>query len=286
MEESLADVLGMNARNLECIYPNNRRKDYPMVDNKKLTKDILSKYDIPVVPLLAYAECQFDLPRVYETIAELENFVIKPAHGFGGGGIKVLGNKINKGWLTASNKYLSFDEVKEHCEEIMFGVYSIDNSPDQVLIEPRLENPVVFQQIAYQGLPDIRVIVAKGQSVMAMLRLPTQQSDGRANLHVGGIGVGVDVASGITTHAVQKGQFLTKHPDTGFDLAGIQIPHWQELIKMSGEIQNVIPLGYMGLDWVLDQNENLFLLELNARPGIEIQNANRMGLKKILRGIL
>ena len=59
MYNSIEDVLGMNARNLECIYPNNQRKDYPLVDNKKITKDVLSKSGFPVVPLLAYAESQF-----------------------------------------------------------------------------------------------------------------------------------------------------------------------------------------------------------------------------------
>ncbi len=285
MSQTLMDVLGMNARNLECIYPNNHRKDYPLVDNKKITKDVLSQHGFPIVPLLAYAQCQFELPKVYHTLHQLEEFVIKPAHGFGGGGIKVIGERIGSQWLSASKKSVNFQDLAEHCDEILFGVYSIDNSPDQILIEPRIKNPERFAQVSYQGLPDIRMIVTKGQPVMAMLRLPTRQSDGRANLHVGGIGVGIDLQKGVTTHGIQKGRFITHHPDTQAKLSGIEIPHWEKLKEMSCAIQKIIPLGYMGLDWVLDDTEELYLLELNARPGIEIQNANRTGLRKILRGI-
>ncbi|HBZ98517.1 MAG TPA: alpha-L-glutamate ligase-like protein, partial [Pseudomonas sp.] len=40
-------------------------------------------------------------------------------------------------------------------------------------------------------VPDIRIIVLMGYPIMAMLRLPTRQSGGKANLHQGAIGVGV-----------------------------------------------------------------------------------------------
>jgi len=38
---------------------------------------------------------------------------------------------------------------------------------------------------------------------MAMLRLPTKESGGKANLQQGAIGLGIDMASGVTTSAVQ-----------------------------------------------------------------------------------
>jgi len=37
-------------------------------------------------------------------------------------------------------------------------------------------------------------------------------------------------------------------------------------------------LGYQGVDLVLDKNKGPLILELNARPGLNIQVANRAGL--------
>jgi predicted ATP-grasp superfamily ATP-dependent carboligase len=48
----------------------------------------------------------------------------------------------------------------------------------------------------------------------------------------------------------------------------------------------VTGLGYLGVDIVLDRDKGPMLLELNARPGISIQNANRFGLRDRLRQAL
>ena len=39
-------------------------------------------------------------------------------------------------------------------------------------------------------------------------------------------------------------------------------------------------LGYIGVDLVLDQDQGPLILELNARPGLNIQIANDAGLTK------
>ncbi|MRR31196.1 alpha-L-glutamate ligase-like protein, partial [bacterium] len=38
-------------------------------------------------------------------------------------------------------------------------------------------------------------------------------------------------------------------------------------------------LGYLGVDLVIDRDRGPLLLELNARPGLAIQLANRHGLR-------
>jgi glutathione synthase/RimK-type ligase-like ATP-grasp enzyme len=44
-------------------------------------------------------------------------------------------------------------------------------------------------------------------------------------------------------------------------------------------------LGYLGVDMVIDQERGPLLLELNARPGLQIQVANQKGLLKHLEFI-
>jgi len=41
-------------------------------------------------------------------------------------------------------------------------------------------------------------------------------------------------------------------------------------------------LGYMGIDFVIDERYGPQILEVNVRPGLEIQNINGAGLRKAL----
>jgi alpha-L-glutamate ligase-like protein len=143
----------------------------------------------------------------------------------------------------------------------------------------------VFKEISYQGVPDIRTIVFKGIPVMSMLRLPTQQSDGKANLHQGAIGVGIDLALGTTKHAVWHEQIVSHHPDTGHCITDIKIPFWEKILLLSSSCQALVNLDYIGVDIVLDANLGPLVLEMNARPGLSIQIANNQGLLPALRSI-
>jgi len=111
-----------------------------------------------------------------------------------------------------------------------------------------------------------------------MLRLPTRESNGRANLHQGGLGVGIDLSTGQTHHAVQANRRVLYHPDTGEQLLGRRLPLWDAMLDMSRRVANAVGLGYLGVDLVLDPDRGPLLLEANARPGLAIQHANAAGL--------
>jgi alpha-L-glutamate ligase-like protein len=113
---------------------------------------------------------------------------------------------------------------------------------------------------------------------MAMMRLSTNASDGKANLHQGAVGVGIDLKTGRALRAVQNDQTVTHHPDTGRQLSELQVPHWQALIELSAKAQSVTEMGYIGVDLVIDKYLGPLVLELNARPGLAIQMANGCGL--------
>jgi len=148
------------------------------------------------------------------------------------------------------------------------------------MIETLVEFDPIFDRYSYEGVPDIRVIIYKGYPAMAMLRCSTQESDGKANLHQGAVGVGIDMASGKALFAVQHGTPVTKHPDTGYDFSELQIPHWEKMLSLAASCYEVTHLGYLGVDIVLDKNLGPLILELNARPGLAIQIANRIGALK------
>jgi predicted ATP-grasp superfamily ATP-dependent carboligase len=50
-------------------------------------------------------------------------------------------------------------------------------------------------------------------------------------------------------------------------------------LLIATRIAEFIPLGYIGVDIVLDAQHGPMVLELNARPGLAIQMANAAGLQ-------
>jgi alpha-L-glutamate ligase-like protein len=118
---------------------------------------------------------------------------------------------------------------------------------------------------------------------MSMVRLPTRGSRGKANLHQGAVGAGIDLATGITLDGVISTEVVTHHPDTTHAIAGLRVPEWDTILDISARCYELTGLGYIGVDVVLDRDLGPLVLELNARPGLAIQIANRQGLLRRLK---
>ena len=175
------------------------------------------------------------------------------------------------------------EELDHHISNVLGGMYSLGGHPDKAMIECRVQFDPVFADITYQGVPDVRIIVFLGVPVMSMTRLPTRKSDGKANLHLGAIGAGIDIATGKTLTAVWGNEIVTEHPDAGNPVTDVTVPHWDKLLHLAASCYELTGLGYQGIDIVLDKDRGPLVLELNARPGLNIQIANREGLLPRLR---
>jgi alpha-L-glutamate ligase-like protein len=140
-------------------------------------------------------------------------------------------------------------------------------------------------EISADGVPDVRVIVHRGIPIMSMTRLPTHRSRGRANLHQGAIGAGVELATGRILHAVLDGTPITRHPDTDRAVLGVVVPSFARVLEIAVAATDETGLGYVGADVVVDARKGPVVLELNARPGLAIQAANRAGLLPRLRAV-
>jgi len=281
-----APILGMNARNRLYLRLNTRR-GRRIADSKLLTKKKLKKAGLPTPELLTTFRSPQEVFN-FDWLSLPDNFVLKPSSGFGGGGILVVKKKAKWAgeWYLMDNSVVNLGDLRLWALDILNGQYSLHDLPDSALVEERIKIAKVFQKYAYQGTPDIRVIVFNKIPVMAMLRLPTAQSQGKANLHQGAIGVGVDLATGITTHGVCKGQFIKFIPGTNRKVNGLKLPYWNTILTLAVKAQEAVPkLGYVGVDIVYDKERGPMVLELNARPGLEIQNANLAALKKRLERI-
>ncbi len=272
-------ITGINARNLDYIFEHNNRSKYPNADSKLATKEIAKSVGVNTPELLAVVEWQHQAKNLKTILADHASFVMKPDRGSGGGGILVIKDKLPIGYKKSSGGILSTSDLRFHCQNILSGMFSLGGLPDRAVIESMVVFDPVFDDISFQGVPDIRIIVLNEKPVMGMLRLPTQVSDGKANLHQGGLGVGIDMKTGQTTHAVQFNKYIKYHPETGQTLGERNVPNWQECLDIAVKIQKASGLGYVGVDIVLDQHKGPLVLEINARPGISIQIANKKGLK-------
>ncbi|MCK2149580.1 MULTISPECIES: alpha-L-glutamate ligase-like protein [Marinobacter] len=278
-------MLNMNRRNVDYIARYNERSSYPLVDNKLKTKLAVAEYGVTTPRLLQVVRQQHEISHFREMAEGLGGFAIKPAKGSGGKGITVITGRDDDYYIKASGTRIAAPDLERHLTNILAGLYSLAGSPDVAIVENLVESAPSLAKFSYQGVPDIRIVVFQGYPVMAMLRLATKDSDGKANLHQGAVGVGLDIGTGRSLNAVQFNRPITLHPDTGLALENIDIEAWEDMLEMAARCYEATGLGYMGVDLVVDANEGPLLLELNARPGLAIQMANGRGLLPRLRNI-
>ena len=208
----VSNILGLNARTQLFAYKYNTRRGKRIADSKLQTARILKIAGVPIPEIYK----KFRDPRDvidFDWINLPSSFALKPSRGLGGEGIIVVKKRAFKKdsnkkeleqsiWLTTQKTRVSIDDLKLHALDILEGAYSMGNVPDVAFIQEYIGRHKAFRKYAYRGTPDIRIIVFNKVPVMAMLRLPTKESGGRANLHQGAIGVEVDIATGITTKAI------------------------------------------------------------------------------------
>lgn len=278
-------LLCMNSRNVDFIGRYNPRRLFPLVDNKLKTKLLCEEYGVASPALRFTVTQQHEIKRVARRLEALSGFAIKPAKGSGGKGIWVITGRDGEDYIKASGARVTLAQIQRHLSDTLAGLYSLGGTPDVAIVEDLIEFSPTFAGYSHEGVPDIRIIVFLGFPVMAMLRLATHRSDGKANLHQGAVGVGLSLQSGRCLRAVQFNRAIRLHPDTGKPLNAIKIENWREMLLLAARCYDMTGLGYIGTDLVLDHHRGPQLLELNARPGLSIQIANGTGLLPRLRYI-
>lgn len=278
-------IMGMNQRNGSYIGRYNDRSKYPLVDDKLKTKIIAEKAGATVPKLIGVIDSQAEVKNIHNIVKDWPGFVIKPAQGSGGKGILVVTSHKDGVYTKPSGAEASKQDVERHITNTLAGLFSLGGKNDVAVIENLIQFDDVFDGFSYEGVPDVRIIVFKGYPVMAMMRLSTSDSDGKANLHQGAVGVGIDIGTGRAVRAVQFDLPVETHPDTGKLLSTLEVPHWEKLLTLASSAWEMTGLGYMGTDMVLDKEYGPMVLELNARPGLAIQIANGTGLLPRLKHI-
>ena len=274
------EILGINERNMNYVYRLNPKKYFPLADDKVKCKEILHENSIACAETYAVIRRIGDISSAMAMLNGHSNLAIKPANGSGGDGILIL-KKNEDGKWTSGGKVMPEEKIHTHLARILMGMFSFASS-DNVLIEQCIIPHPFFSEIHSSGVPDFRVILLQNQPIMSMLRVPTDKSDGKANLHQGGLGVGINMDLGILKQAYDGKNYHDVHPDNGNQIMGKPIPMWERIMALSIETSIVFPLDYLGIDLVIDAQQGPMIMEINVRPGLGIQLANRQGLKSIL----
>ncbi len=276
--EADAGVLGINTRNLHFISRLNAVHWMSVANDKQSTKRHLDEAGVPTPRTLLSVESEHELDHRRAALAGAGGFALKPASGSQGQGIVLFAGADGEQFRLLDGRTWSYAQLRAHVRDITRGLHGGGDDPDRALFEDLIRPDAFSRTIAPAGIPDLRVLVVCGRPVAAMLRVPTQQSGGRANLHQGAAGFAVDVASGRIGNGTHEGRAIEAHPDSGQRLAGMEVPHWTEVLRIARAAQAAVPLGYAGVDICLDERHGPVVLEINARPGIEIQNALQKGL--------
>lgn len=277
-------ILGINARNLLYIKPYNEKKAIKLADDKIKTKQFLSARGIPVPKLYGIIKNYQELAK-FDFNSLPQQFVIKPNNGYGGEGIIPIIGKKEDIYLLNVGKKINLEEIKDHITDILDGRFSISSISDNAFFEQLIISDERIGKYSYAGLPDIRIVVHNLIPIMAMLRLPTQESNGKANLHLGAVGVGIDIAKGEATHIAYKNRIIEELPNQLGKIKGLKIPFWDEILNIASKVQLITNLGYLAVDICIDKNTGPVLLEINARAGLGVQIANLAPLRRRLERI-
>lgn len=273
-------LMGINARNA-VIARDNPRAAIRLVNDKYATKQALLDAGIPSSPTILFARTRRETSDIdWDRMPAA--WALKPNHGLGGNGIMLAAGRRGRHWQSPSGKPVKVAAVKNHLRQILDGEFS-GRLRDEAMFEPLIHTHPAMARLAHQGLPDIRVICVLDEPVLAMLRLPTKESGGRANLHQRAIGAAVDMSTGLITQAQVGDRRVTDHPDTGTRLVGEKVPYWIQILGAAGRCSDATGLRYLGVDLVIDATQGPLVLEVNARPGLQIQNITGRGLDAATR---
>jgi alpha-L-glutamate ligase-like protein len=276
------DVLTMTVRNREFVGKYNPPGLLALL-TKDAVKGLLLPLGVPMAATYLILRERSDLSKFKEWMTQHENFALKPSSSYGGEGILLVTGKEGDVYRTNMGS-MSASQIETLAFSILEGQFH-GGQKDTAVVEEFLIQDEPLHDIVPMGLADIRVISFLGYPVMAMMRIPTIASGGKANIHLGAVAAGVRISTGVIFHSVWAGLPSPEHPDTGAPLLGRQLPKWDEILEVAAEAQSLAGIGYAGVDIALDAKRGPVVMEVNRRPGLEIQNANAAGLLRRLRMI-
>ena len=269
--------LGINFRNY-IIRDLNSEVSLRLAKDKASFTHLLEENGSPT-PRTYYEIHDFSGVRLIRSFPD--EFVVKPSRGLGGNGIVLLKKGDGFFYNPSGDKY-SINDIKRHIRKILDGDFSGYMEKDLAIIEERLYPSKKLQFKNAVGLPDIRIFCHDFEPTMAMMRYPTFKSKGRSNLSTGALGIGIDLGNGTITYIHSKKEKAEFLPEDLEIPQSFVMPKWEEMKMIARKSSELSKLKVSGVDMSLDSNDRIMVLEINGRPGLEIQNINENSLLKLI----
>ena len=281
------NVYGMNRRNRELVLTENSHGAIDLANDKIGTKNALHGVGVPVPQSIAEISTYREIPKAFARLVERgDGFVMKPSRGCQGRGVTLFSRALSDQVCPLHGAPWTPREFAYQVSRILAGEFTSARPVDRVILEEKINPDRDWIVPELPGPPDLRIIVYKGIPVLCMARLPTIASEGRANLHKGGVGLGIDLVTCRSTNAILKEKRIQFHPDSGQDLIGREVVGLKDCMRIAALCAKGVPLGYMGVDIIRDRTRGPVVIEVNARPGLAIQLANRVGIEAAINRAL
>lgn len=220
-------------------------------------------------------------------------------------------NYLGRDWLdvrsSSLNDFITFfkekevvfvKEVDSCCGQNVRSYHSCDINPKKLyenLLEEKDKHYILEEKIVQKGeladfhpwsINTIRIVTIyddihdKVYLMNARLRLGNRKND-IDNLHAGGIGVEIDMESGILCSAGydKNNESYLFHPETNKQIIGFQVPYWKECKEFIIEVARKVPtVRYIGWDIVSKGDGSFVLIEGNDNADHDIQQLHNCGL--------
>jgi len=229
----------------KTIFDNDK---FDQLDNKHAAYELLKPY---YDRKLIFVESKKDYKSFKAFCNGLDTIVIKPVFNSMGRGIKPVDIS------NSSNLKKTFKELLEEysvflAEELITAHESIKKlNPDSVN---------TIRLITYYD--GNKTIIHK--PFMKVGRAGSFIDNGGA----GGILVSIDPVTGkLNSHGCdENGVIYEKHPNSGIEFMGYQLPDWEQAIKLGEELSNKVPgLSYIGWDITYTADNKWIVVEGNAK---------------------
>lgn len=216
-----------------------------------------------------------------DKFAESKRIIYKPLHGNRGKGVEAYD-------IDSKTIRQVYDELKTFPEGVV-EEYVVQHS-DMLALSPSSVNTVRIVTISSNEKP----VTLDGKYIdIAYAALRIGGGDAIVdNFHSGGMVAAVDLQTGklITDAADMEGNQYVKHPKTGVEIKGFQVPYFKEAMKLveSACLEKKIN-GYLGWDIAITENGPV-LIEINLRPGVVLLStpyiAEKKGMKYVMEKYL
>jgi len=232
--------------------------DFPSLRNKNRFAERCSELGLPSVPVLAeFAEGKMTSHGLANDGCDrafpAADLFSKPSEYWCGIGANL--------WrYQSSGKYVNALSGESYTQEALIAKLCAESKSGKIVLQKKLSNhPAIAGTLTSGGLATVRLVTCRTPSgavdfLPPAIRMPIGQAI-VDNIAQGGLAAPIDLATGeICGPAMQKDKAVgisrfEKHPDTGVDLIGVQLPRWQEVLDLGRQAHASFPsMPFVGWD--------------------------------------